>query len=43
MDQPVIKATNDSKAGMRKLEQFAKHSDLAAFCVSGYAFDKMIL
>lgn len=31
MDQLVIKATNDSKASVRWLKQFAKHSDLDAF------------
>lgn len=43
MHQPVTKATNDSKAGVSRLKQFAKHSDLASFCVGGYVFSKIIL
>lgn len=41
MNQQVIKATNDSKASVRQLKQFAKHSGLAAFYVGGYAFSKL--
>lgn len=41
MDQPVTKATNESKASVRQLKQFAKLSGFVVFYVGGYTLSKI--